>query len=184
MKPYQFTVIASGLDAHASNFEDRLYEAGCDDATVSLQKGAIVLDFHREAKSFGQAVDSAIGNVEKAGGRVVRVEPDDLVSLAEIAHRTGLSRAAVSHYAAGKRGDARFPPPTVRVTTDSPLWDWVEVSRWFHRKGRLPLQTVLEARFIRGTNLRLQNRTKRPKSERPVSWKTRVANPSGVSARR
>jgi hypothetical protein len=37
MKKYEFTIIASGLDADAANFEDRFFEAGCDDATIALE---------------------------------------------------------------------------------------------------------------------------------------------------
>lgn len=165
MKTFDFTIIAAGLDAYASDFEDRLFEAGCDDATISLQKGAIILEFHREAKNFSHAVDSAIADVEEAGGEIVHVEPDYLVSLSDIAVRTGITRAAASNYAAGKRG-AEFPAPVARVTTESPLWDWLEVCRWFHRQGRVPLQMVLQARVIRGANLRLL--TKR--ELRPVAF--------------
>lgn len=79
MKTYEFSIIASGLDPHADDFERRFYGAGCDDATVSFQKGHIILDFAREAKSFDEAVASAVDNVATAGATVERVEPDPLV---------------------------------------------------------------------------------------------------------
>src|SRR4051794_5469941 len=149
MKKYNFTIIASGIDpALDDKAVDRLFEAGCDDATVSAQKGLVVLEFDREARNFISALFSAIRNVQAAGGIVERVEPDHLVSASEIAKRCGLGRAAVSLYASGARAEG-FPPPVARVTTESPLWDWVEVSSWLHRRQRLALEVAVQARLVR-----------------------------------
>ena len=40
MKTHEFTIVASGLDPEMEGYEDRFFEAGCDDATLSFQKGA------------------------------------------------------------------------------------------------------------------------------------------------
>ena len=157
MNMYEFTIIATGLAPYATDFADRFFEAGCDDATISFQKGAIILDFDREARTFGHALTSAIADVKKAGAEAVHVEPDHLVSLSDIAARAGITRAAASNWARGERG-RDFPAPVARVTTDSPLWDWVDVSRWLHRQGRLPIEDVLRARFVRGVNLSIVER--------------------------
>jgi hypothetical protein len=167
LKIFDFTVVASGLDPDAGDFADRLFEAGCDDATVSLQKGAIIVDFSREARSFGHALVSAIADVERSGATVVHVEPDHLVSLSDIAARAGITRAAASLYASGRRGK-HFPSPVVRVTSDSPLWDWVEVCRWLFRQGRLPRDEVLRARIVRGANVRLIAAKNRSSAARPA----------------
>ena len=79
MKTFEFTLIASGIDPEASGFEDRFFEAGCDDATLSLQKGVIIMEFSREAVSFSQAVASACEDALRAGATVERVEPDHLI---------------------------------------------------------------------------------------------------------
>ena len=84
MKSHEFTIIASGLDPEAEDFADRFFEAGCDDATLSFQKGVIILEFAREAVSFSKAVASAYADVRHAGASVDRIEPDYLVSLSEI----------------------------------------------------------------------------------------------------
>jgi hypothetical protein len=98
MKTFEFSVVASGLDPEAEDFADRFFNAGCDDATISFQKGHIIVDFAREAKSIDIAICSAVDCVEKTGARIDRIEPDPLVSLADIAARTGLSRAAITQY--------------------------------------------------------------------------------------
>jgi hypothetical protein len=76
---------ASGLNPEARDFEDRFFEAGCDDATISFQKGVIILEFAREASNFIKALASAPSDVQRAGARVERIEPDHLVSVADIA---------------------------------------------------------------------------------------------------
>lgn len=153
MKNHEFTVIASGLDPEDRDFADRFFEAGCDDATISFQKGVIVLDFAREAPNFVKALASALTDVERAGATIERIEPDNLVSMSDIARRTGLSRAAISLYAKGARSE-EFPAPVARVTSESPLWDWYEVSRWMlHHDRIVGLQEVLQARMVKETNL-------------------------------
>jgi transcriptional regulator with XRE-family HTH domain len=156
MKTFEFTVVASGLDPQAGDFEDRFFAAGCDDATISFQKGAIILDFARNAGSFADAVRSALLNVVQAGATPVHIEPDYLVSLSDIAERAGLSKTAISLYAKGERGQD-FPAPVARVTTESPLWDWVEVADWMHRYDKLPAQALAEAKVVRAANLAVQS---------------------------
>lgn len=73
MKTYQFSVIASGVDHDADDFEDRFYEAGCDDALVAFQTGHIIVDFAREANSIEEAIASAIENIRSIGASVDRV---------------------------------------------------------------------------------------------------------------
>lgn len=148
MNIYEFTIIASGLDPEAEDFMERFYEADCEDASIAYQRGRIIIEFAREAKSFAHAVISAFECVHKAGATIERFEPDYLVTLTDISERTGLSKAAISLYAKGERGKA-FPSPVARVTTDSPLWDWVDITRWLHSQDRLPIEAVLEARTVR-----------------------------------
>ena len=161
MKTHSFTIIASGLDPNARDFEDRFFEAGCDDATITFQKGAIILEFDREAKNLSHALMSAISDVQAAGARVEHVEPDHLVSLTDIAVRAGVTRAAASLYAKGLRGKD-FPAPVARVTTDSALWDWVQVARWLFRHRRLSMEDVLRARLVRAANASVRRDVVRP----------------------
>jgi hypothetical protein len=154
MANYNFTIIAAGVDHEAEDFEDRLFDAGCDDATISVQKGAIVLEFSRASRNFTHALVSAVKDVQRAGARVDHIEPDYLVSLSDIAKRADVSRASISLYAKGERGDA-FPAPVARVTTESPLWDWFEVARWMFRRRTISRTVVVEAKIVREANLAL-----------------------------
>jgi hypothetical protein len=157
MKKYEFSIIASGLDPEAEDFEQRFYDAGCDDATISFQKGRIIVDFAREAKSIDEAILSAMKNVEAAGAGVDRIEPDPLVSLADIAARTGMSRAAMTQYSKGQRGKD-FPPPVARVTSDSPLWDWAAVAKWLFQNEKISRDEAIQAEAMKAVNAAIESR--------------------------
>jgi predicted DNA-binding transcriptional regulator AlpA len=167
MKNYHFAIVASGLDPKADDFEDRFFEAGCSDATISFQKGLTIVEFDREAKNFAHAITSAFADVHRTGATVERFEPDYLVSLSDIAARSGLSRAAISLYCKGER-KADFPSPVARVTSESPLWDWVDVARWMHLNVKLSREVVLEARMVREANLATLSRSFAPAQFRGV----------------
>lgn len=160
MKTFEFSVIASGLDPGAEDFADRFFDAGCDDATLSFQKGHIILDFARQADSLAAAIVSAVNSVKAAGAEVDRVEPDPLVNLSEIASRTGLTRAAVTHYSQGKRGKD-FPTPVARVTSDSPLWEWSNVAKWLFKNAKISRDAAIEAEVVRAANAAIASHSNR-----------------------
>ena len=155
MKIHEFTIIASGLDPEADGYEDRLFDAGCDDATFSFQKGVIIAEFHREAVTFSAAIASAYEAMLRAGAKVERIEPDHLVSLSEIAERSGLTRQAISLYTRAERGE-NFPGPVAKVTSKHPLWDWPEVAEWLFERGTLSREDVVEARIVKEANCHLE----------------------------
>ena len=152
MKTFEFSIIASGLDPNSDDFESRFYDNGCSDALIAFQKGHIIVDFAREANSIDEAISSAIENVRAAGAKIDRIEPDPLVNLTEIAARTQVTRAAISNYAKGARGKKDFPPPVVRVTSDTPLYDWAEVAAWLALNHKLPIEAAVSAGVFKEAN--------------------------------
>lgn len=155
MNNYSFTFLVSGVDPTADGFEDRFFEAGCDDATIALMNGVVAVCFDRDGDSYTHAVISAYRDVLLSGANVERFEPDFLVSKSEIAKRANLTRAAISQYVSGNRG-VEFPKPFARITSSSPLWDWVEVSGWLHKAGHLSIEEVINARVSRVVNYVVQ----------------------------
>jgi predicted DNA-binding transcriptional regulator AlpA len=156
MKTFEFSIIASGLDPEAEDFADRFFNAGCDDATLSFQKGCIILDFARDAESIDAAIVSAVECVAAAGANVDRIEPDPLVSLSDIASRTGMSRAAMTQYSKGQRGK-NFPSPVAKVTSDSPLWDWASVAKWLFENEKISRDVAIEAEIVRAANAAIES---------------------------
>jgi hypothetical protein len=70
---YEFSLIV--LEAEVTDEDaDKLYEAGCDDASILTRDGVTRLQFDRHAANLDEALASAIQSVERAGLRVARVE--------------------------------------------------------------------------------------------------------------
>jgi predicted transcriptional regulator len=65
---------------------------------------------------------------------VVRVGPDDLVTIAEIARRLGQTRESIRLYSTGERGPGGFPAPFTSIRLASPIYRWGEVARWAREK--------------------------------------------------
>jgi len=76
MKTHRFTLVATGLDPESDEFEDRFFTAGCDDATISFVRGAVLIEFEREAESREEAVASAVADLGRAGANTARLEPN------------------------------------------------------------------------------------------------------------
>jgi len=150
MTVYDFTFVVDA-DPHSEDFEDRFIEAGCDDATFILMRGAAAVSFDREADCYKTAVSSAYKQVMSTGAQVVRFEPDFLVSPSEISARSGLTRSSIGLYIKGARREG-FPPPKARISSNQPLWDWVEVSKWLVAEEMLPEERYTEALISRIIN--------------------------------
>ena len=151
MAKFEFTVIASGLDPQADDYEARFYDGACGDATVSFQNGHTILDFEREADSLTDAIISAVHDASNVGATLEAVEPDPLVSLSQMASRSGMSRAAMTNYFKGHRQEG-FPAPKRHVTSQSPLWDWGDIAQWLYRQGRLSREEALSAGIVSAAN--------------------------------
>lgn len=147
---FDFTFVVNA-DPHDEDFEDRFIEAGCDDATFVLLRGAAAISFDREAATYKEAVFSAYKQIISTGSQILRFEPDFLVSASDIAERSGLTRAAVSLFTKGERRDG-FPVPHARINSPNPLWDWVAVSKWLVDYKGLPQAKYREAVISRIIN--------------------------------
>jgi hypothetical protein len=136
MTEWDFRLILAGVELTDEQL-DCFFEAGCDDATFSVERdGSVQASFTREAATPEAAVLSAIRDAESANAdaRVVRVvTEDDWLTGAEIAERTGRSRQNIGQLVRGDRGPGRFPTPVARQTSHNPLWSWNEVEAWFER---------------------------------------------------
>jgi hypothetical protein len=161
---YEFTLKFS-LSDHSADPEqhlDALFEAGCDDATIGIGKrGAIALNFSREAVSAQDAVQSAIANVNKAipGVELIEIAPD-IVNLADMADLLGCSRQNLRKYAAGEVKTVKtvFPEPIHSGATS--FWHFCEIAAWLYRYTELrPNQALAEvARIAASLNLELQRK--------------------------
>lgn len=70
---WEFDVILDMTDL-TDDTMDRIYEAGCDDALISLRNGIVSVSFAREADDLATAIESGISDVSKTGLGMLRVE--------------------------------------------------------------------------------------------------------------
>lgn len=155
--------VTLALDASALNDSemDALYRT-VPDSTVSERHERAFVGIDREASDFANAVVSAIEDVERAlpGVVVLAVEPEELVSQADIAQRRDRSRESVSQLVKGERGPGDFPRAKYFVA-ERALWLWRDVEDWFDAyEGHKP-QARHEA-FIEAVNAVLAVRRSRP----------------------
>ncbi|MDX1556400.1 MAG: hypothetical protein R3212_10270 [Xanthomonadales bacterium] len=143
MPEFNFQIFCHDADTSDESFLDRLYEAGCDDATVFFKDGYVCLDFARECECAEQAVVTAIRDYQAAGigGTVIRIEPEDLASLSEIAKRVGVTRASLQKYARGhSKIGSDFPRPAANISQPRrELYSTAEVMRWMVARNRIGL---------------------------------------------
>ena len=133
MQNWSFTLIIEGGDLQSDETFNALFEAGCDDALVGRSNGIQFMDFDRDAETLADAVLSAVGDIESVAGlQVVRLEDLELVSMAEIAERTGRTRESVRLLVGGDRGPGNFPLPVNDPKRPNRLWRWSDVERWMH----------------------------------------------------
>lgn len=150
---HDFTLVLTGITELTSEAENALFEAGCDDATLSVRSGRPYLTFSRTAPSLKDAILSAIRDVRKAGigVDVLRLDVCDLVTQADIARRIGRSRQLVHQFIVGQRGPGAFPPPVCHISDDakeSSLWLWCEVAHWLWENDMLKEDALREAQQV------------------------------------
>lgn len=134
MKNYDFTLIVLG-EVDFEQVVDALYEAGCDDATMSYSGGIIFLHFVRESTDFEIAVLSAIADIETAVPKlkVKGLEPSDLVTLDDIACRLGYSEEYTSKLLTGRIDSINNPPlPYANVDDGTTIWSFKDVINWLY----------------------------------------------------
>jgi predicted DNA-binding transcriptional regulator AlpA len=156
---YSLTLILDGVESW-EELEAGIYGAGCDDTLVGMRSGIAFVDFDREAESLSAAIMSAIDDIKTIQGvSILRIEPDDVVNMSEIAARLGQSRESIRKYINNERRSGGFPAPVSNVTGRSMRWRWNEVAKWLIANGKLPDNpTLREATLVSKLNTALELR--------------------------
>lgn len=71
---HSFTIYLDGIQALTDRLANRLYEAGCRDATIAFQNGELAIDYDRSAVSLDKALAGAVKALINHGYRVRRIE--------------------------------------------------------------------------------------------------------------
>lgn len=142
--------------------EERLFEAGCDDAILGLgQAGRLALSFTREANSAEAALVSALKDVRKAipKARLVEAGPD-LVGISDIARLLDFSRQNMRKLI--QTHLANFPLPLHEGK--SAIWHLADVLEWFIQRQDRPVENSLVqvAKASMGVNLARESKRMNP----------------------
>jgi len=176
MPEYEFTLLVDDDLANADTAA-LLFNAGCDDATFGVHNGVGYGDFVREATNFADAVLSAVEQVERgAGVQVLRVEPDEVVTMADIADRLDRTRESVRLLVEGRRGPGGFPPAFTHQRDRIRLWRWSEVVEWL---GQYDEEELEAARFLAALNAALELRRQLPRLHDDLAAK-QIASLAGI----
>ena len=167
IEAFSFVLVTRAADEKSAAAAASYLKTNCAEISIVPKHGFVAVEFRGETRSLTRALVTAIRHVRAAGLKVERIEPDYLVSLSDIAVRLNVSRAAISHYRAGNRGH-NFPMPVARISTNSPLWDWVDVMRWRYRTKGVTVQHIVHAKVLRDANRIIQ----RSCSDSPILTKT------------
>ena len=135
---------------------DALASARCDDAAFMgpAPDGTFTAEFDRDAPTFAGAVVSALDALRSvfADARLLRVLPDDLVTVAAIAGRTGRSDESVRLLRQGRRGPGGFPAAAGWINEKTQIWRWTDVAAWFADALGEPPAGAEHASFLAALN--------------------------------
>jgi hypothetical protein len=155
---------------------ERLYEAfgdkGADGMLAGDERGGSIT-FSREAPSAMDAILSALDDAETAGLTVTGVV-EDLVTVADIAEKTGKTAQAVGHWTTGARGEG-FPEPVIHRGERIRLYSWAAVSAWLAATGRGEAEPGVAETAVAAAEVDAYLAVRRALQNAPSAYRDRVA---------
>ncbi len=155
MNDYTFTLRLLNPGDDLDSLSVRVYER-LDDASLMGPDGdgSFLLEFDRRAPSLPDALTAALEELGEAlpGARVLRVEENDLATMADIAKRAVRTPESVRLLVNGKRGPGGFPPAAGRLDARTKVWRWSDVAEWFAEKLAEPLADTADSAFLQAFN--------------------------------
>jgi hypothetical protein len=127
---FTVAVVLEGVEL-TDDVLDALFDA-LPDAVPSSLAGVVEVSSPVEAPDAETAAMSLVAKLRSVlpGARAVRLD-QDLVSISDIAERTGRSRESIRLLADSRRGPGGFPVPVGTVGDGIRVWPWAVVVEWF-----------------------------------------------------
>jgi hypothetical protein len=147
----RFTIEGEDLDSLSVRVYDRVEDASLMGPD---EDGTFLIEFDRRADAYALAVTRAVAELRSTlpDAVILRVEGDDLATMADIAKRAGRSDESVRLLIAGRRGPGGFPPPAGRLDSRTRVWRWADVAPWFADVLGEPLSGTDESAFLQVLN--------------------------------
>lgn len=114
------------------------------------EHGVFDADFERESASLPAAVVSAMRDLASVlpEAEPIRVENDNLVTIAAIARRLGRSHESVRLYSRNKRGPGNFPAPVGKIDDKTAVWEWGDITQWWEQAHGEPVEGTADSAFL------------------------------------
>jgi hypothetical protein len=147
----RFLCPGEGLDSLSVRLYERLEDASLMGPDSD---GTFLLEFDRRAPSLPDALTVALEELGEAlpDAQVLRVEEDDLATMADVAKRAGRTPESVRLLVNGKRGPGGFPPAAGRLDARTKVWRWSDVAEWFADTLGEPLPDTSDSAFLQAFN--------------------------------
>lgn len=156
-EPFTFLIsFTLPSDVDPDDYAVRIYESDhlADMALIGPdENGVFQGDFERAASSFPEAIHNALRDIWTLlpDVDILRIENDELVTIAAIARRLGKSHEAARLYARNKRGPKNFPAPVGKIDARTEVWTWLDVAQWWTAQGK-EVPSLQQDRFIKLVN--------------------------------
>ncbi|HYM46006.1 MAG TPA: hypothetical protein VES65_07595 [Solirubrobacteraceae bacterium] len=161
MNDYNFTLMFLAPGRSLDDLSVHLYER-IDDASLMGpdEDGSFLLEFDRRSSDLPRALASALGELLRAvpQATVLRIQEDDLATMADVARRSGRTPESVRLLVCGKRGPGGFPPAAGRLDARTKVWRWADVAQWFEQTLGEPLPDTSDSAFLQAFNDALEIR--------------------------
>lgn len=122
--------------------------------------GSFLLEVCRRTLSLPAAVARAFHDLSQAvpEATVLRMEADDLATMADIARRSRRTPESIRLLVNGRRGPGGFPPAAGRLDARTKVWRFADVAAWFRQTLGEPIPDTSETAFIQAFNDALEIR--------------------------
>jgi hypothetical protein len=161
MNSYTFILRFLSVQRSAEELSIQIYER-IEDASLMGPDGdgSFLLEFDRRATSLPRALTAALHELLRVlpEAIVLRIEDDDLATMADIAKRSGRTPESIRLLVNGRRGPGGFPPAAGRLDARTKVWRWADVAHWFVQALGEPLPETSDSAFLQAFNDALEIR--------------------------
>jgi hypothetical protein len=161
MRDHTFTLRFLSPGSSADDLSIQIYERIEDTSLMGPDgDGSFLLEFDRRASSLPNAVTSALHELLDVlpDATVLRIEEDDLATMADVARRSGRTAESIRLLVSGRRGPGGFPPAAGRLDARTKVWRWTDVAQWFEEALGEYLPDTSDSAFLQAFNDALEIR--------------------------